>query len=83
MAAPTTDTSCVGGTFGASTMTDANGNYSFPSIAAGFDYVVYPPTVVIDLVHYVFSPTASTFGLNANVTGVNFVASPCYSISGC
>lgn len=81
-AAPPTDTSCVGGSTGTTT-TDASGNYSFKDVAMGFFYTVTPAPVAIDLVHYIFSPTASTFGLNANVTGVNFVASPCYSISGC
>ncbi|MGI9107393.1 MAG: carboxypeptidase regulatory-like domain-containing protein [Pyrinomonadaceae bacterium] len=66
------------GTQPATTTTDANGNYSFPNLAAGGNYTVTPSRA-----NYTFTPPAQTFvNLNADQTA-NFTATlNNYTISG-
>jgi Carboxypeptidase regulatory-like domain len=69
----------LGGASSATTATNASGNYSFTGLANG-TYAVVPSHA-----GYTFSPTTQSATVNgANVTAINFTASPAatYSISG-
>jgi hypothetical protein len=68
----------LSGTQTATTTTDANGNYSFPSLAAGGNYVVAP-----SLANYTFTPPSQSFNnLSADQTA-NFSATfNTYTLSG-
>ncbi|HEV7903867.1 MAG TPA: carboxypeptidase regulatory-like domain-containing protein [Pyrinomonadaceae bacterium] len=68
----------LSGTQSATTTTDANGNYTFASVAAGGNYVVTP-----SLANYTFAPPSQSFNnLSANQTA-NFTATlNTYTLSG-
>jgi len=67
----------VTGTQSATTMTDINGNYSFPNLSSGGSYTVTPAATEV-----VFTPTSRTFnGLVINQTGADFVAARQVSVA--
>ena len=65
----------LSGTQAGTTQTDANGNYSFATAAAGGNYTL-TPSKPDALVTYTFTPTSrSVTNLNANTTGLDFTSS--------
>lgn len=66
----------TGDTALANTVTDANGNYSFPSVSAGGDYTVTPSSS-----SFTFSPASASFTALAGNQIANFTAIPRVIIS--
>ena len=65
----------LSGTQASTTQTDANGNYSFTSVAAGGTYTV-TPSKSDPVLTYTFSPVSRNIAnLNANTTLIDFTAS--------
>jgi len=65
----------ITGTESGTTQTDANGNYTFATVAKGGNYTI-TPSKPDALVTYTFSPTTrSITNLSANTTGLDFTAS--------
>jgi hypothetical protein len=62
-------------------VTDGNGNYAFPNLAAGGDYNVQPDNLMFPPFgsHYTFTPPGVAYeGLNSNQTA-NFIASDSFA----